>query len=110
MLKRLWNDESGAIVSLEIVLVGTILGIGVITGLSSLRDAVITELADLGAAIGTLDQSYVYHGSTAHSASTADTFHNDIPDYCDDGTTTTASRCLVICGGTFAASAGSNEL
>ena len=42
MLKQLWRDDSGAIVSLEIVLIGTILGVGVITGLSSLRDAVIT--------------------------------------------------------------------
>ena len=51
MLKQLWRDESGAYVSLEIVLAGTILGIGVITGLSSLRDATITELADVGGAI-----------------------------------------------------------
>ena len=109
MLKQLWLDESGAIVSLEIVLIGTILGIGVITGLSSLRDAVITELADVAGAIAWLDQSYILHGSNSHSASTASTFHRDFRDYCDDGTSTTAERCLVICGGTFAGDAGSNE-
>ncbi len=102
MLKKLWNDESGAIVSLEIVLIGTILGIGVITGLTSLRDAVITELADLGGAISWLDQSYTIHGVTAHSSATSGTAHRDFRDYCDDGTATTAERCLVICGGTFA--------
>jgi Flp pilus assembly pilin Flp len=109
MLFRLWNDETGAILSLEIVLVGTILGIGIITGLSSLRDAVITELADVGAAISWLDQSYIYHGSTSHSASTASTWHDDFRDFCDDGITTTSERCLVICDGVFAGDAGHNE-
>ena len=102
MFKRFWNDETGAYVSLEIVLVGTILGIGVITGLSSLRDGVITELADVGAAISSLDQSYTLHGSVSHSAATADTFYEDQIDFCDDGTTTVSERCLVICNGVFA--------
>ncbi len=101
MLKRLWRDESGAYVSLEIVLAGTILGIGVITGLSSLRDATITELADVGGAIAWLDQSYHLHGVKAHSSGTGWTLHSDLPDYCDDGETVTASRCLVICQGTL---------
>ena len=33
MLKNLWNDESGVILSAEIVLVGTILVLGMIVGL-----------------------------------------------------------------------------
>ena len=109
MFKRFWNDETGAYVSLEIVLVGTILGIGVITGLSSLRDAVITELADLGGAIAWLDQSYTLHGSTSHSAATAPTFHFDFPDFCDDGNPNPNERCLVICNGTFAPPLNGNE-
>ena len=109
MLQQLWNDEAGVVVSAELVLIGTILVIGLMTGLSSLRDAVITELADVGAAIASLDQSYVLHGSTSHSASTANTFHFDLTDYCDDGVTTTSERCLVICGGTFATQPGNNE-
>ena len=55
MMRQLWNDEGGVVVSAELVLVGTILVIGLITGLSSLRDAVITELADVGGAIAQLD-------------------------------------------------------
>jgi hypothetical protein len=101
MLRKLWLDEGGAIVSAEIVVVMTILVIGVITGLSSLRDAVITELADVGGAIAWLDQSYILHGSNAHSSATANTIHMDTRDYCDDGETTTAERGLVICGGAF---------
>ena len=109
MFQQLWSDQSGAIISLEIVLAGTILGVGVITGLSSLRDAAITELADVGGAIAWLDQSYHLHGVKAHSASTGSTWHHDQRDFCDDGETTTASRCLTICGGAFSGEAGSNE-
>jgi hypothetical protein len=105
MLKRLWNDEAGSILSIEIILVGTVLGIGVITGLTSLRDAIITELADVGAAIGNLDQSYTVRGSTAHSSATADNTFIDAADFCDGNTPGEAgnSRCLSVCGGTFAA-------
>ena len=109
MMKQLWNDECGVVVSAELVLIGTILVIGLITGLTSLRDAVITELADVGAAIAHLDQSYTLHGSVAHSSATANTFHQDFPDYCDDGQTTVSERCLVICNGVFATPPGASE-
>jgi Flp pilus assembly pilin Flp len=109
MLNRLWNDETGAVVSAELVVVMTILVVGVITGLSSLRDAVITELADTGAAIGQLDQSYQIAAVTTPGASTAESRYEDQPDYCDDETTTTASRCLVICDGGFVASLEGSE-
>ena len=102
MLKSLWKDQAGAVVSAEIVLVGTILALGMITGLTSLRDAVIEELADLGAAIGALDQSYTIHGVVAHSSSTAPSQFLDGLDFCDGASTGPNERCLVICGGTFA--------
>jgi len=45
-IKRLWGDEDGMILSSEVVLVGTILVIGSIAGLSSLQYAVTNELND----------------------------------------------------------------
>ena len=45
-IKRLWGDEDGMILSSEVVLVGTILVIGSIAGLSSLQYAVTHELND----------------------------------------------------------------
>ena len=66
MMKNLWNDEAGFIVSAELVLVATILVIGMITGLTSVRDAVITELADVGGAIGAVNR--VVHGSLLPSS------------------------------------------
>ena len=97
MMRQLWNDEGGVVVSAELVLVGTILVIGLITGLSSLRDGVITELADVGAAIGRLNQSYVLHGARGHSAKTAGTHFHDGLDFCDGDWTQRSERCLVIC-------------
>ena len=55
LLKKLIQDESGIIVSSEIVLVGTILVIGCIVGLSSLSYAVNNELNDVAQAC---DHSY----------------------------------------------------
>ncbi len=64
MLSRLWKEESGAILSAELVLIMTILVIGMIVGLSELQDAVANELNDVGEAIGALNQSYFYHGQS----------------------------------------------
>ncbi len=65
MLKTLWNDESGVILSAEIVLVGTILVLGMIVGLVALQSAVVAELGDLATAFADLDQSYNTSGFRA---------------------------------------------
>ena len=98
MLKKLWNDEAGVIVSAEIVLVATILVIALVTGLTSLRDAVNTELADVGGAIGSVDQSFSYGGITAHCATASGSAFDDATDFCDNkGGVAANSRCLEIC-------------
>ena len=110
MSRCLWNDEAGALLSMEVVLVGTILVVGVLTGLTSLRDAVVTELADVGGAVAWLDQSYHLHGIKAHSSTTAGTRHIDAPDYCDTDVPGAAPvRCVVICDGQFVAPLAGNE-
>ena len=101
MLKNFWNDEAGAVISAELAIVLTITVIGMVTGLSSLRDAVILELADVGAAIGSLNQSYTVSGVVAHSAATGPSIYVDVADFCDNGSSTVGARCLVINGGTF---------
>ena len=97
MMKNLWNDEAGFIVSAELVLVATILVIGMITGLTSVRDAVITELADVGGAIGAINQSYNFGGASAHCATTAGSTFTDFRDFCDGGDGVQNSRCLSVC-------------
>jgi hypothetical protein len=96
----LWNDESGAVLSAELVLVMTILVLGVIVGLSEVAVAVNTELNDISNAIGALDQSYFFTGfkktfgknTSFYSGSRFTDFHDD----CDKNPT-----CDMVCGPPF---------
>lgn len=99
MTKQLWMDEGGATISAELALVGTILVIGVIVGLSAVQDAVNTELADLGQAIGNIDQSYSHGGTTGHHAAVSGFNFTDAADACDDVDSGdgTGTRCLALC-------------
>lgn len=100
MLRKLWSDEAGAIISAEIVLVATILVIGMIVGLKSVRDSVVTELADVAQAIANLDQSYSFTGITGHGASSAGAWFFDTQDYCDistnEATLGDLSKCVIV--------------
>lgn len=81
---RLWNEETGAIVSAEIMLVATILVLGVIVGLKSVRDSVVTELADVAQAISNVNQSYCFSGVTGHGAHGGGSGQfQDSADFCD---------------------------
>ena len=75
MLKKFWNDEAGFVVTVEMILVATVLVIGLVTGLGLLRDAVTAELVDTAQAFGSINQSWtvgamddqVNHGSAGMS-------------------------------------------
>jgi hypothetical protein len=82
MLRRLWTDDAGFVVSAELVLVATILVIGMLVGLVSVRDQVIQELADFAAAITQMNQSYSFSGITGHTSSNAGSVFNDEADFC----------------------------
>ncbi|EAQ80141.1 hypothetical protein [Blastopirellula marina] len=83
LLKRVWNDEAGFIVSTELILIATIVVIGLIVGLSAVRDAVTSELSDVAGAIQDLDQSYTLYGVTGHSAAVSGSDFGDATDFCD---------------------------
>lgn len=96
MLSKLWNDESGAILSAELVLIMTILVIGMIVGLSELQDAVVNELNDVGEAIGSLNQSYFFHGHSGVNHLGVKSFtrgsqFQDFRDNCD------GNECSISC-------------
>ena len=100
MLKRLWSEEVGAIVSAEIMLVATILVIGVIVGLKSVRDSVVTELADVAQALANVSQTYSYSATSGHHAFTGGGSFADKTDFCDTLGASDAgnSKCVEICG------------
>lgn len=83
MLHKLWSDEVGFIISSELILIATILVIGMIVGLTTVRDQVVQELADIAMAISDITQSYSYNGVTGHTSSTAGSNFNDQTDFCD---------------------------
>lgn len=83
-MRKLWNDEAGFIVSAELVLIATIMVIGLIVGLATVRDQVIQELADVAQAISEINQSYSWSAVTGHTSSVAGTAFDDITDFCDD--------------------------
>jgi len=85
MLQHFWNDDAGFVVSAELALVATILVLGVMVGLSALRNGVVNELADVSAAIDSVNQSYQLSGTSGHAASTASTTFADARDFCDEG-------------------------
>ena len=63
MLRRLWNNECGALIASEYVVFGTILVIGLIAGAATVRDALATELADFAAAISAIDTGFSSEGT-----------------------------------------------
>ena len=85
LINRFWSEEVGAIVSAEVMLAGTILVLGVIVGLKSVRDSVATELADVGQAFSNVNQSYCYSGTSGHAASSGGGHYQDQSDFCDNG-------------------------
>lgn len=95
--QQFWNDENGFVVSSELVLIGTILVLGVVVGLATVRDQVVQELGDLALAIASVNQSYSYAGVTGHSSSTAGSIFIDLLDYCDgDDNAASEPACITV--------------
>ena len=63
LARKLFRDEAGFVVSAELVLVATICVLGLVVGLSELSIGVNEELEDLGAAVGSANQSYTWNGA-----------------------------------------------
>lgn len=83
LLRQLWNDEAGFVVSAELVLIATILVIGLVVGLTSLRNQVVQELTDTGQAIGAVSQGYTFYGTSKASVAQTDaTSWDDHSDFC----------------------------
>jgi hypothetical protein len=83
LIRELWQDDLGFIISAELVLVATILVLGMIVGLVTIRDQVTQELGDVAAAFSQLVQSYSFSGVTGHTSQTAGSEFVDATDFCD---------------------------
>lgn len=103
MLQQLKQDETGFIISAELVMVATILVLGVMVGLSEVQHAVVGELNDVADAIGSANQSYAYSGfskvdgswggwcgGVVHAYTVGSAF-GDVQDACD------LNQCQLAC-------------
>lgn len=70
-VQKLWNDEHGAVMSAELVLIGTLGVVGATVGLKAVSNSVNEELKDFSRAIRSLDQSYEFAGTSSCGAWTA---------------------------------------
>lgn len=85
LFHRLWADDAGFVVSAELILVATLLVIGLIVGLTALRNQVVQELVDVGQAIGSISQSYAYAGAMKRGVGATDgSWYGDKIDFCQN--------------------------
>jgi hypothetical protein len=98
ILRKLWKDEAGFILSSELVLAATLLVIGMVVGLTTVRNAVVQELADVGSAISKVNQSYSYSGVAGHHTRTEGSSFADLVDFCDScDVRGEGANCVTIC-------------
>ena len=71
LLRRLWQDDGGALIATEWVFVATILVLSLVVGLKAVESAVEGELIDFANAVSSLNQSYSFGGSSGCCASAA---------------------------------------
>ena len=77
-------DTTAAVVSTELILITTISVVGLMTGLVSVRDAVVAEISDLAGSVQDINQCYSFSGVQGHSASGHGSSFDDSTDWCDD--------------------------
>ena len=69
LAKQICSDDRGTL-TFEWVLLITLLVIGVVGGLSAVRDSIITELGDVAGAAVNIDQSYTVESETCAQGET----------------------------------------
>jgi hypothetical protein len=70
---RLWNDEAGAIIATEYLMLGSIVVAGAAAGMGSMRDSVVDEYKEFGQTVRDVRQSYstpVNHGGVGKAGGT----------------------------------------
>jgi Flp pilus assembly pilin Flp len=71
LLSRMWHEEDG-VLSFEWTMLASLLTVGVVAGVASVRDGVIDEMGDLTRSMTSLDQSYRIQGPLVISVHTPD--------------------------------------
>lgn len=51
LIARLWNDEAGAVIAAEYLLLGSVVAVGSVSGLTAVRDSMVDEYKEYGQSI-----------------------------------------------------------
>jgi len=114
-MKTLWCDDTGIIISAELILVLTIPVLGCLVGLREVSTGVIHELADISNSFGSMDQSWEYVGYLSQDATTSKVKSRttggrfrDQQDECDScsGTVSLVNTQISVCHGETVANQG----
>ena len=99
VMTRFWNDDEGALITVEWVFFVTIMVIGLVAGLKTLQGSVMNELEEVAGAIGAVSQSYSFGGTSGCCAFTnGSSFQDNGPNTypvttCTEGQDGGGSRC-----------------
>lgn len=80
---RFLNDEAGFIVSAELILVSTITVLALVVGLNEVAFGINQELNDVGAAFGSVNQSFHFQGAGSCKGRSTGSCFSDQVDNCD---------------------------
>ncbi|MEX0867049.1 MAG: hypothetical protein WD030_06790 [Pirellulales bacterium] len=105
---RMWSEDEG-VLTFEWVLLVTLLTIGIVSGLTAARDAIIDELSDVAQAMLSLDQSYTIdfplavavHVATTSSASDSGFLDGLFFDHCERSAAPVGQPVIDNCDITF---------
>ena len=89
---RLWQEDEG-VLTFEWILLITVLTIGIVGGLSAVRDAIISELGDVAQAIVSLEQTYLIKWPVQAFAHDAEVPDGAVGSFFQDQLCNTASSC-----------------
>ncbi|HEX5271844.1 MAG TPA: hypothetical protein VFW33_15205 [Gemmataceae bacterium] len=64
MIRKLWADDRGAVMASELLFLYTMLVVGTVSGLTAMRQAVVSELTETAQSLLALNQSYSFSGQS----------------------------------------------
>lgn len=83
LLNRFIRDIRGTAISVELVMLAAILLIGLLVGMASVRDSVVSEFADMAGSVNDLNQSFTTNGVQSSSSSVSGSNYLDATDSSD---------------------------
>ena len=78
-ITRLWSEDTGFVISAELVLIATIVVLALVVGLSAVRTAITAELVDIADSFGSTNQSFHFGGKHRAKGGSVNDGPDDFP-------------------------------